>query len=199
MGEIEIMNTALIWFRNDLRIHDHAILARIAEGDYQRIIPFYCFDDRQFQTTSFGFAKTGKYRAKFLIESVADLRESLQKLGTDLIVRKGIPEQIIPDIAKQYNVTEFYFSQEATEEEIKVEKRLIKALKQLHIQVKSCWQSTLYQPDDLPFSIENLPDLFTHFRKQIEKKSIVEECFETPKNYRQFPPLTQEIFQFYQI
>lgn len=189
MGEIEIMNTALIWFRNDLRIHDHAILARIAEGDYQRIIPFYCFDDRQFQTTSFGFAKTGKYRAKFLIESVADLRESLQKLGTDLIVRKGIPEQIIPDIAKQYNVTEFYFSQEATEEEIKVEKRLIKALKQLHIQVKSCWQSTLYQPDDLPFSIENLPDLFTHFRKQIEKKSIVEECFETPKKLPPIPPI----------
>lgn len=93
----------LIWYRNDLRIHDrearYQALAQKAD-----VIPVYCFDERQFATTSFGFPKTGNYRAQFLLESVADLRSSLQKLGSNLIVRKGKPEAIIPAIAEQLKV-----------------------------------------------------------------------------------------------
>ncbi|HRG08431.1 MAG TPA: SDR family oxidoreductase, partial [Cyclobacteriaceae bacterium] len=44
--------------------------------------------------TSFGFPKTGRYRAQFIIESVHDLRQSLRKLGSDLIVRIGKPEEV---------------------------------------------------------------------------------------------------------
>ena len=39
-------------------------------------------------------------RAQFMMESVADLRESLRKRGLDLIVRQGKPEDIVPSIVK---------------------------------------------------------------------------------------------------
>lgn len=183
------MNTALIWFRNDLRVHDQVILADVCQGHFDRIIPVYCFDDRLFQSTSFGFPKTGKFRAKFLLESITDLRKSLQHLGSNLILRKGIPEVIIPKIAQEFAVSVVYFSQEATSEEIAVEKLLIGALQSLNVQVKSFWQSTLYHPDQLPFSIQEIPDLFTNFRKQVEKKSTVEKCFATPKSLPPIPDI----------
>lgn len=183
------MKTALIWFRNDLRIHDQAILANICEGNFPRVIPIYCVDERHFKSTTYGFPKTGKFRAKFLLESIADLRKSLQQLGSNLIIKKGIPEVIIPKIAQEFGVSEVYFSQEATAEEIRVEKNLIKALKSLNVKVKSCWQSTLYHPDELPFSMSEIPDLFTNFRKQVEKKCEVEECFATPKSLPPIPDM----------
>ena len=71
------MNRILVWFRNDLRIHDQELLTIASEYNPQHIIPVYCFDDRQFETTPFGFPKTGKFRAKFLQESVIDLRNNL--------------------------------------------------------------------------------------------------------------------------
>lgn len=183
------MKRILIWFRNDLRIHDQQILIKAIESNPDLIIPVYCFDDRQFLTTSFGFPKTSKFRAKFLIEAVTDLRKSLQKLGSNLIVRKGIPEKIISNIAIEYNIDLVYLSKEATDEEIKVENQLIKTLNKVKIKVKSVWQSTLYHPDDLPYTITEIPDLFTNFRKQVEAKSKIYPCVNTPKKLPCIPDM----------
>ena len=170
------MDRILVWFRNDLRIHDQELLIIASEYKPANIIPVYCFDERQFTTTSFGFPKTGKFRTKFLLESVADLRQNLQKIGSDLIVRNGITENIIIDLALQYKVDLIVFSQEATAEEKEVAKKIIKELEKEKIKVETVWQSTLYHPDELPFSVKDIPDLFTNFRKKVEKQSYVYSC-----------------------
>ncbi|NJK47649.1 DASH family cryptochrome [Candidatus Gracilibacteria bacterium] len=175
----------LIWHRNDLRLHDRKPIDRALKEKAQ-IIPFYCFDERQFKQTSYGFPKTGKYRAKFLLESITDLRNSLKKLGSNLIIRKGLPEKIIPAIAQQLNIDEVYYQEEVTSEEIAIEKSLKQALSQIEIKVKTFWGITLYHPDNLPFEINRLPELFTNFRKEVEKKSIVDPTFPTPQK---LPPL----------
>ncbi len=90
----------LIWYRNDLRVHDHEAIYRAIQEQFE-IIPFYCFDERQFGFTSYGFPKTGKFRAKFLLESVADLRQSLESLGGNLIIRRGKPEETYPAISSR--------------------------------------------------------------------------------------------------
>ncbi|BAQ62210.1 cryptochrome [Geminocystis sp. NIES-3708] len=183
------MSRILIWFRNDLRIHDQAILIHGIEHNPEIIIPIYCFDERQFSTTSFGFPKTGKFRAKFLIEAVTDLRKSLQKIGNNLIIRKGIPENIIPQIAIENKIDLVCFSAEATAEEIKVEKKLSKKLSQVNIRIKSIWQSTLYHPEELPYSIADIPDLFTNFRKKVEAKSKIYYCLKTPQKLPSIPTI----------
>ncbi len=177
----------LIWYRNDLRVHDRAAIQEALRAKAE-IIPVYCFDDRAFGTTSFGFPKTGVYRAQFLIESVKDLRNSLQQLGSNLIVRKGLPEKVISAIAEQLKVDTVYYQQEVTDEEIKVEKALKKALSAKGIKTKSFWEATLYLLEDLPFSVREIPELYTNFRKQVEKRSAIEEALPTPK---QLPPLPE--------
>ncbi|MCU0537247.1 MAG: DASH family cryptochrome [Hydrococcus sp. Prado102] len=183
------MNTKriLIWHRNDLRLHDREPIYQALQEKAQ-IIPFYCFDERQFKQTSYGFPRTGKYRAKFLLESITDLRNSLNKLGSNLVIRRGLPEKIIPAIAQQLNIDEVYYQEEVTSQELAIAKKLEQALSQIGTKLKSFWGITLYNPDNLPFEISHLPELFTNFRKEVEKKSIVDPTFSTPQ---QLPPIPE--------
>lgn len=172
----------LIWYRNDLRLRDHEPLHAALKAGAQ-IVPVYCFDQRQFGKTSFGFPKTGSFRAKFLIESITNLRHNLQQLGCDLVVRVGHPETEIAAIAQKLNVDKIYYHKEVTSEEIAVENNLKNGT---DIPTQSFWGATLYHIEDLPFPVHHIPEVFTQFRKQVEKKSTVYPPFPTPQN---LPPL----------
>lgn len=54
----------------------------------------YCFDPREYSKSSHGISTTGPYRAQFVLDAIADLRESLRAAGSDLIVRCGKPEEV---------------------------------------------------------------------------------------------------------
>jgi deoxyribodipyrimidine photo-lyase len=180
----------LVWFRNDLRSQDCETLyraAQIAQQTGAQILPCYCFDLAQFGQTSFGFAKTGAFRAKFLIESVADLREGLRSQNSDLIVRIGDPAQILPELCDQLAVGAIYYHTEVTTEEKNLERKLSSICKQQNINFTSFWGSTLIHPDDLPFAIAKLPELFTHFRKQVEANLVIRPVFPAPKNLPALP------------
>ncbi len=51
--------------------------------------------------------------------------------------------------------------------------------------------STLYHAQDLPFALKDIPDVFTNFRKRLEKEVNIRAAFETPKviHSPEIPPL----------
>lgn len=177
----------LIWFRQDLRLQDHCPLHRAVQAGAE-ILPVYCFDPRQFGQTAFGFPKTGAFRAQFLIESVADLRQSLRALGSDLVVRQGQPEQVIPALMGQWRGDRVHWHREVTAEETQVEAALCAQLATLGITVQTDWGATLYPPEALPFPLDRLPDVFTQFRKQVERTSPVAAPLPAPVELPPLPP-----------
>ena len=85
----------LVWFRNDLRtIDNHSLYNACREND--TVIGVYCLDPRHFEVTSFGFKKTEKFRAQFLLETLSELEKNLLKKNIRLLVYYGYPEKIIP-------------------------------------------------------------------------------------------------------
>ncbi|MBC7746023.1 MAG: DASH family cryptochrome [Flavobacterium sp.] len=169
--------TILVWFRKDLRIHDNEILIEASrKADF--IIPLYCFDERQFQLTRFNTLKTGSFRAQFLIESVADLKKSMKDLGGDLLIAKGKPEEIIPYLVEKYKVSEVYHHREVASEETIISEKVETELWKQKINLKHFIGHTLYNKEDLPFPIKDIPDIFTTFRKKIERESAVKPCFD---------------------
>ncbi len=171
----------IVWFRNDLRVHDHApLVSALTKG--REIIPVYCFDPRSFRELDLGFQKTGTYRAKFLIESVDNLKKSLQHLGADLIVEIGSPEKKVLELATKFQAEAIFFSEEVTQEEKLVEERLEKSAWKLGIATEAYWQSTLFHIEDLPFPTNLVPEVFTQFRKECEKFSKVRKTLETPQS-----------------
>ena len=58
----------IVWFRNDLRVHDNPVLSAAAArggAEGSTVVPVYCFDPRTFGETPWGSPKTGGYRARF--------------------------------------------------------------------------------------------------------------------------------------
>ncbi|MDR9417812.1 DASH family cryptochrome [Gracilimonas sp.] len=169
------MKRSLIWFRNDLRIHDNEALIKACQA--KEVVPLYCIDPRHFAKTSFGFPKTGYHRTKFLLESLQNLRSNLKEIGIDLIIREGKPEEIIPEIIEKYDIDLAFTHKEITREEIDVENSLKDTLGDT---LTFAWSSTLFHINDIPFSKEDVPDVFTQFRKRTEKESKVRKEYEEP-------------------
>ncbi|MES2805931.1 MAG: DASH family cryptochrome [Bacteroidota bacterium] len=165
----------LVWFRNDLRVHDNESLTNaIQEND--TVIAVYCFDPRHFEQTRFGFKKTEKFRAKFLIESVTVLRQNLEKLNITLLVYHQKPEDSIPEIVTQNEINSVYFQEEWTSEEMELLKN-IKSKVSDSVAFKATYNQFLFHPEDIPFEIQSIPNVFTQFRNQCEKSTKVRPEF----------------------
>ncbi len=180
------MSRIIIWYRTDLRLHDHEPLDQVCRQQ-AAVIPVYCFDPRQFGLTSYGFAKTGSFRTQFLLESILQLRQSLQNIGCDLVIRRGYPEQVIPKLAQDFQCKAVYFHEEAATEEKTVEAALITQLDQQGTSWTRFWGHTLFDPGDLPFEINRLPELFTRFRKQVEQTCHPRPLIQTPQSLSGLP------------
>jgi deoxyribodipyrimidine photo-lyase len=173
------MVTSIVWFKNDLRLYDNEVLVKaIALSNV--IIPVYCFDDAHFATTKYDTKKTGSYRVQFLLESLVDLDKSLRALGSGLIIVKGKPEVKLLEIAKAQKVTKLFSKIEVGDEEQQTQKLVEDALNTIDCSLHTFSTSSLYHTNDLPFSINNVPDIFTNFRKQVEKETIVKPGFKEP-------------------
>ncbi len=167
----------LIWYRNDLRINDHEPFVRASESGH--VAAVYCFDPRQFRDLDYGFKKTNSLRAQFLMDSVQALRNKFRESGGDLLVRTGMPEDIIPNLVKELNIDQLFYHAEVTSEETGVEKRVENSVE---VRSQKFWGHEMYHPEDMPFSLDNIPGVFTQFRKKVEKKGEVRKPLPVPEN-----------------
>jgi deoxyribodipyrimidine photo-lyase len=196
------------WFRlGDMRLHDNPGLARataICTESQSRLVPVFCFDPRIFGANGrgeFGSLKCGPQRAKFILESVQDLRESLEKKGSRLVLASEKPEdffaRLLGDLKESPSSvrTKLIYQDEPCSEETDVARKV----KKLFQSSEPVWGSTLYELTDLPYesNLHALPDTFTPFRNQVEKKSTIRPPLSIPVQYPTFPtgeefPISQD-------
>ena len=75
------MDTAIVVFTRDLRLHDNPALHQ-ACARARRVVPLFVVGPA---------ISAPSNRARFLAESLADLRASLRERGADLVLRRGDP------------------------------------------------------------------------------------------------------------
>jgi deoxyribodipyrimidine photo-lyase len=75
-------STAVVLFTRDLRVHDQRALSAAADRG-GTVVPLFVLDDSLWRTGA------GANRRLFLRDALADLRDSLRRLGGDLVVRRG--------------------------------------------------------------------------------------------------------------
>ena len=173
------MPTSIVWFKTDLRLHDNeTLITALQKSD--SVVPVYCFDDSHFETTSFGFKKTGSFRAQFLLESLADLDARLRKYNSGLVIVKGKPEEELAKVARRYNARRVFAKKEVTYEEKKLEQDVVISLWKQGCELETLSTSTLYHAEDLPYPITGIPDVFTTFRKKTERDAGIRPVFEKP-------------------
>ncbi len=183
------MQNILIWLRNDLRLHDHEPIFKALQNT-KNVFLCYCIDNTNFEDIIFteniegkkkaGFKKIGFFRAKFLLESLENLRQNAKKIGGNLIIRIGNSVDIIPQIAQELQCQAVYMHQEITHEEITTDIAVEQKLWTQKIRLERFWGSTLYHLNDLPYPVRSLPDVFTQFRKSVENYIKIRPTFATP-------------------
>ncbi|WP_299683166.1 DASH family cryptochrome [uncultured Dokdonia sp.] len=166
------MSTSLVWFKNDLRIQDQQSLYNaIAKGN--RVITLYCFESSLFKEDIFGFKKTEKYRAQFLLETIKGLKTSLESLNIDLLLYYDNVSHVIPKIIQSYQITDIFLQKEWTQEEEHV---VTQVKEHTHnITWHESYDQFLFHPDDIPYqTFQEIPNVFTTFRKECEKNISIQ-------------------------
>ncbi len=87
----------LIWFKRDLRIHDHPALAAAAEMG--RVLPVYIVEPDYWRLPD-----TSARQWDFTAEALHDLRDALGSLGAPLIVRVGDTVELLDRLCRQHHI-----------------------------------------------------------------------------------------------
>lgn len=162
----------IVWFTQNLRIRNNAPLNE-ALASNKPTFGVYFFNPVHYKEGRFGFKKTEKFRAKFIIESVKNLQENLKKLNIPLLIINGKPQDHFLTITKKYNVGTIYYQEEWTSEEVMVIQASIKSCAE--VKWLSFYDQFLYHPKNLPFLPKDTPKVFTAFRNKVEKYSTIEK------------------------
>ncbi len=173
----------LLWFRRQLRTHDQPLFERI-DPDHELVTGVWILDPREHFAEIDGVARTGAHRMRFLLESVTALRDSLQNLGSELIIRVGEPETILPELMTSIEADRLCFVQEPGSEERTVEKRV---MDRSIGRVTSLGLDTLLEIDDPGSFASDLPEVFSKFRRTAEKKMANARSRPTPAALRGIP------------
>ena len=166
-------NTGLIWFRNNLRTKDNASLKKVVDNCDQ-VIAVCFFDPKYFKTDTFGFQKTAKFRAKFLIDTIADLKKNLSDLNITLLTYCESPENKISFLCDKFSIDAIYTQKEWTPEEVDTSESIKKSLSS-NIHFIEDYDQFLYHPETVSKNFSNIPDVFTQFRKKLEKYITIPE------------------------
>ena len=159
-------STGLVWFGNDLRVHDNDVLFTAAHEN-NRVIGVYCINPSLLEISNFGFRKLENFRANFLLDSLTDLKTHLKELNISLLVYSIAAEDIIPKICEIHNVQTIYKQKEWTSEEVEEIRRVKEKLSTTNI--KEIFNQFLYHPEDILSDPQKIPDVFSNFRKKLEK------------------------------
>ncbi len=93
----------IVWFRHDLRVHDHAALTSACAAGGQ-IVPLYVFEPEQWLRPE----ASGR-QFDFLIESLADLDHALRQRGSQLCLRSGSPTEVLSRLHAQHGIASLHF------------------------------------------------------------------------------------------
>jgi len=183
---VESGTVALLWLRNDLRLRDNALFHCTGAIQAKKLLVVFCFDPRHYGPCASlhpcwskgakHISKTGVLRARFLVESVNALQQSLRDLGSELFVAHGRPEEVLPNLASEllesgHSCVRVLCQQEVAQEDAACEATVSDALASLGpmVSLEAVWGvQTLYDAKDFLFGFHHLPEPFTAFRNVVE-------------------------------
>lgn len=207
--------------RRDLRTSDNPILHHLATANhgFTYLLPVYVLPPHQIEVSGFlaegesnpyppAVSKVGKFprcgpnRAKFLAESVWDLKKSLEALQNGLAIRVGSYADVLTSIvdaikSTPHHIGAVWMTDDKSYEEIQDQNYVAKVCSNSGIPF-CLWPDEKYFIDDRDTGLHkasDLPDIFTTYRKSQEplrqrpRRSLARPAIDTlppfpPPNWR---------------
>ncbi|KAL8387153.1 hypothetical protein RB595_010118 [Gaeumannomyces hyphopodioides] len=180
--------------RKDLRVTDNPVLHHLAshkDHGFTHMLPVFVFPAHQIEVSGFvkdgskspyaeargrvsRYRRCGPYRAKFIAESVWDLKSSFESLDSGLELRAGmfkdVAEGLLDGLKKRGDTGAVWMTAEVCPEET-ADEDAIAAVCQQHGFEFQRWVDEKYFVDDRDLNFKEaheLPQIFTDYRKSVE-------------------------------
>jgi deoxyribodipyrimidine photo-lyase len=175
------MTHSLYWFTHDLRLRDNQLLQQACEQS-SKISFIYCIDPKWFKSNRFNCQTLGGQRWAFLVKSLHELNNQLNSFGQHLVVYFKTPIDVIGHYYSHHNIHVLYCSEQMGLNE----RRTLAAITNKYdtLTLKQSNTFTLYDLQQLPFVVNELPATFSQFRKKIESSNLlIKPATDLPHNF----------------
>ncbi|MEQ9449679.1 MAG: deoxyribodipyrimidine photo-lyase, partial [Rhodospirillaceae bacterium] len=162
------MQPILVWFRQDLRLADHAALtAAIDTG--APVIPIYILDDE-----AAGTWRPGGASRWWLHGSLAALDAVLQKMGSRLTLRRGRAHKVLPEIVKETGSSGVYLTRAYEPFQAQADEALAEKFSKHGLACKRFGGNLLFEPEAARTKAGGPFKVFTPFYKACLALNAVE-------------------------
>jgi deoxyribodipyrimidine photo-lyase len=194
---------ALVWHRTDLRLADNAAVtgaAAAAGGSLAGVVVLPAAPDAPAllsrRTGSTGAPRTADRAAQLgtppgvvrasprrmghLLQAIDELRDSWRSQGSALFVMRGDPSECVPALAARLGVRQVHTAPCPAFDERRENEATERALATAGAKLLVHDETTMIAADDLPFAIDGLPEVFSNFRRLVEKSCRVRAPLAVP-------------------
>ncbi|GAD51558.1 deoxyribodipyrimidine photolyase [Halarchaeum acidiphilum MH1-52-1] len=150
----------LFWHRRDLRLHDNVGLAAAAEAaDAGEVLPVFVFDDAVLTHGS-------DRRVAFLLDALAGLRAAYRERGGDLLVHRGDPSGVLPDVAFDYDVDAVHWNADYSGLAQDRDEVVADALSMADVEVHRHHDAVIHEPGAIRTNAGDPYQVYTYFWKK---------------------------------
>lgn len=157
------MSSALVWFRQDLRLADNPAFFE-ACTHYEKVIPIYIYDEKN--------SVLGEAQAWWLHHSLTSLSNALAQLNLKLILRKDNPLEIFLELINTLSIKAIYWNRCYEPKSIERDKKIKATLQQAEIDVFSFNGSLLNEPWTISNKSGDFFKVFTPYWKTCRQRLI---------------------------
>lgn len=168
----------LVWHRRDLRLDDNEMYRDLQQQ--QQVVSLFVLNPDEFHlraavdSHNLYSVRRGPQASRLLVDALTDLRQDLRARGSDLIIARGNPLDIVPAVARQVGATDVRWCQEPGVYETNVSQALAQHFS-MHtdmLPVVEC-SCSLYHPNDLPYGHAQWSRLAHPKQKQGKRKNKI--------------------------
>ncbi len=156
----------LHWMRHDIRINDNQALHRLSEL-CEQIIVVYVFDPQWRVKNQFGHIHMGKHRHIFLDQALLEVAEAFNKLNISFLQLSEAPVNAINQLMNTGLFDCLSYEKHCGFNELQQIAELKK--RDCALAFIEGTSNYLLNHQQLPFTLEDMPDVFSPFRRKVEK------------------------------
>ncbi len=152
----------LHWHRRDLRGSDNRALAAAAAAAREHdsgVVSLFVFDESVLD-------HAGAPRVRYLLDSLAELREWYRELGGELLVRRGDPREIVPQVADAVDADRVVWNRDYSGLARNRDSAVRQALNAVDISRESFHDAICHEPGSITTNNGDPYSVFTYFGRK---------------------------------
>ena len=158
-------DSSLVWFRRDLRAHDHAALYTALKTS-RRVFCCFVFDTEILDK----LPGRADRRVEFIWHSIAELKQAFEAMGGGLVVRHGCARDEIPQLAAQLEVDAVWVNHDYEPAAVVRDQAVERALGEQGIAFLTCKDQVIFEKDEILTRNSGPFTVFTPYKNAWLKK-----------------------------